>query len=354
MEPTYTKPLFIIGYPRSGTTLLRAVLGAHSQIHLVHEPELIRGLRTAGFTITDHLKRGNYAQLIEAISETKMCRRHLSTLPPEVLSAFVECPRDLSFREIYEFLLPVPEGVAVWGEKSIGNILYIRELRELYPSALFVYIVRDPRAALLSHYRKRFAHSANCQPVFGSKELKFFAHGAMRWLNWQNIVEDALRSLGQNVLIQVKYEDLVAEPLVELRRICDALGVDVEQGMLDANRRKADPVIAPGTVYGAYAHTRLAEPIDSTRATTSKVLPGWSCYIIQRYTKLALAELGYALDQPRVGIYEKLKIRAELSISEKGLRARLRKETENRQKTGNSLGQDQSQVKTTSWVGSAC
>jgi hypothetical protein len=47
-KAAFKNPVFIFGFPRSGTTLIRSVLGQHSRITLINEPELIWARRHAG------------------------------------------------------------------------------------------------------------------------------------------------------------------------------------------------------------------------------------------------------------------------------------------------------------------
>src|SRR5687768_5261692 len=113
-------PLFISGFPRSGTTLLRSILTAHPDIHLVNEPDLIPNLLMAGFDINDRLSQIDRESFLRAY---EVCgggsgRRHLSNLPPGRAEKFIAQTPDLSFREGFEFLLPKPENAKVWGDKT--------------------------------------------------------------------------------------------------------------------------------------------------------------------------------------------------------------------------------------------
>ncbi len=45
------RPLFIVGFPRSGTTLIRSIITQHSKINLRNEPELIFALRNKGYSV---------------------------------------------------------------------------------------------------------------------------------------------------------------------------------------------------------------------------------------------------------------------------------------------------------------
>jgi hypothetical protein len=314
-------PLFITGFPRSGTTLLRAILGSHPEIHLFHEPELIGGIRSAGFRIRDNIRPADRPRLLEHLNKTGACRKHLSALPPDILSRFIEDDRDLSFKETYELLLPKPDGVAVWGEKSLNNVFRLREVFRMYPDALVVHIVRDPRSALLSYYRKRFAHSAASQPALGRQAIRFFVYRTLQWCTWVAAVREALESLEKEV-IELRYEDLVTNAELETRRICDALGLEFDQAMLDAARRKEDTALKRD---GAYAHQRLLDPVDSARAHSGSELPGWATFIIERYAGEAMKSFGYALNYSAVSTIAKLRLIAELRLSETGMRTKLQR-----------------------------
>lgn len=303
-------PLFIIGYPRSGTTLLRSLIGAHPQVCLINEPEILRALRVAGVKIRDYIKPAERQGLLQKMRTVHPCAEHLSALPPDVIWRFIADERDLSFREVYEALLPKPRGVAVWGVKSLSNVFYLSELNELYPEAVFLQIVRDPRSTLLSYYRKKFARSAECQPVFEAKAIRFFASSTIKWRRQMSIVKETRRSLGEETILCLKYEDLVARPELELRRICTRLALEFDEAMLDVARRREDPALAPAT---AYAHRKLVEPIDPSRADAGAELPGWARYIVESYAGSALKDHGYSLSSPSLSAKARLRIIANLS-----------------------------------------
>jgi hypothetical protein len=315
-------PIFVLGYPRSGTTLLRALLGSHSKVHLVNEPDLVRGLITSGYSVSDTIKKHDLSQLLEQLRKVGACRQHLTTLTTERLSAFVSSNRDLTFKEVFEFLLPKPEGALVWGEKSLGNVFYMKELHQLYPNALFVHIIRDPRSALLSHYRKKFAHADACEPSFDLDGIRFFTHGVFLWKQWVDAVRDARASLGKHVVIQLRYRELVTKPEKQLRRICQAIGIEFESDMLEVSKRRDDPVLKSQSP-GAYAHRNLAEPINADRVRTHEELPAWAAYIVEKHLRHELSQLGYQLRQDQAGLLRKLCVDFEMLLTEKAIRSKV-------------------------------
>ena len=98
-------PVFIVGPARSGTTLVRALLGAHPSIELRNEPELILSLVRAGIGPDDMVPRDDRVRLLLDLGHTGLTRQHLSTLAPAVIEEFLTAPKDLGFTDVYERLL---------------------------------------------------------------------------------------------------------------------------------------------------------------------------------------------------------------------------------------------------------
>jgi hypothetical protein len=277
---------------------------------MINEPELVHGLRTAGLTTRDFVKQSDRARLLGKLKSISQCASHLSTLSPDVLLRFIDVDRDLSFKEVFEFLLPKPEGVAVWGTKSLKSVFYMREIKELYPEAIFLHIVRDPRSALLSYYRKKFTGSSESVPVFEPKAIRFFAKSTIEWCKNMAAVNGAREIFGPSSFIGIRYEQLVTQPEVEMRRVCRELGLEFDMVMLDAAIRRKDSVV---TSDAGYAHKRLAGAIDPSRANTAEDLPGWACYIVEKYAKRELIDKGYSLRKLSVSAFTRLRISATLS-----------------------------------------
>jgi hypothetical protein len=212
MSRSPRNPVFVPGYPRSGTTLLRAILGAHSEIHMVNEPELIRGMLASGRRLTETIRLEEVPLLLDELQQVGTCREHLLTLPAEKISELMDGPNELDLRDVYEQLLPKPDDILYWGEKSLGNVFYIHELLELYSRAVFVFIVRDPRAVLLSLYRKKFAKCAKSQPILNNESVRFFMYNSLMWKQWLDAVREARKTLGKRIVFQLRFRDLVTSP----------------------------------------------------------------------------------------------------------------------------------------------
>jgi Sulfotransferase family len=77
-------PVFIVGYPRSGTTLLMAMLGSHPEITMFNEPMLIRDMREWGLGFKGCVEGRGKVELLQ-----KLCKRnHVSARYNELSTSF--------------------------------------------------------------------------------------------------------------------------------------------------------------------------------------------------------------------------------------------------------------------------
>ncbi len=303
-------PLFVVGFARSGTTLLRALLGAHPDIQMASETEFQRALRAAGFSLTSRLQPADRGKLIATINGLSVAKEYLTSLPPDRKGWLGSTSdEEISARLVYESLLGVSHSVPVWGEKSLGNLFHIDEILDVYPNALIVHIVRDPRASLLSLYRKRFFASDEVTPTFDHSAIRFFAYRSYEWVAWMNVFASMQRRAAQEAIFEVKYEALVCHPEDVLSSICRHLCVPFSQEMLNEGRRQNEPTLSRS---GAFAHRRLAEPIDPTRAAAFQDLPPFARYIVELITARYLQHYEYPATAPRLSIATKARVWTEL------------------------------------------
>lgn len=219
-----TAPLFIVGANRSGTTLLRLLLNAHSRIAVPEEMVYVNAT-IAGVPISQWPRPGwqpdQYAAFVRHfVSET--CR-HLAGVDLEWLRRTLLDAGPTDLRQPYACALDAfarAHGKARWGEKTPGNLFYADYLHAMFPDALFVHVVRDPRAGVASMMRV---------PFFPD-DLVFNA------LNWHKHLVRGRAILDRGVppsqRLTVRYEDLVTAPAATLRSVCDFLGERYEPEML--------------------------------------------------------------------------------------------------------------------------
>ncbi len=202
-------PIFVGGAGRSGTTLFRAMLHAHPNLHA--PPEL---------------------KWVPAIAE--LFDEWEVALRPVLPDAGI--PEDRPLRAIRACLDSFLEGVAPDGkrlvEKTPHTLCYIAALGRIYPRARFVHLVRDGRAVAASRARQKwFDARTGLRPEHDENPLA----AAGYWASIQHQVRRGLPFASGRV-IEVKYEELVADPEPVLRRVLAFLGEDWDPAVLEHHR----------------------------------------------------------------------------------------------------------------------
>lgn len=183
-------PVFIMCPVRSGSTLLRAMLNAHSQLHAPHELHLRR--LSVGFGT----KLGEKA--MEELGHNRADLEHL--LWDRVLH-----------REL------VRSGKRYIVEKTPSNAFVYERLATCWPDARFIFLLRHP-ASIATSWREASPDKR------GPQEADADA------LRYMKAVERARKALSG---LTVRYEDLTADPEGETRRICDFLSIGWEPQLLE-------------------------------------------------------------------------------------------------------------------------
>ncbi len=211
-EPT---PVFIVGLPRSGTSLLETMLGRHPAIHAGGE------LAVVGRHATDDRAHGDMPATVES-------------------SAAAAAVRD------WFEASGAPPGMAAVTDKMPLNFLHVGWIARIFPGARIVHLRRDPADLLLSCYRHNFL-DPRLAFTFDLDWLCAY------WCDYDRLMAH-WRRVADAVMIDVEYEALVREPEMTLRRLCDFVGVDFSALCLH-------PELAARNVATA-SHAQVREPIN--------------------------------------------------------------------------------------------
>jgi hypothetical protein len=221
-------PIFIVGANRSGTTLLRLMLNAHSRLAV---PEELRYFRSqyAGVPIdawrSPDLSPTTYETIMQDFV-TEATTLHTELDGPTLLDSIMNGgAHDL--RRPYQVVLDAwatLHGKVRWGEKTPGNLFYVDVLCEMFPNAYFLYVVRDPRAGVASMLKTDLFPN---DVVFNAMSRRKHFQVGERLLQ-QHVAPDHWMS--------IRYEDLTAAPEATLHRICALIGEQYEPAMLRFHR----------------------------------------------------------------------------------------------------------------------
>lgn len=310
-------PIFIFGFPRSGTTLIRSVLGQHSQISLVNEPELIWALRHAGYNIDSKFAKDERGDLINQLKAIGLCRKHLERNFAATKPALLAFGDELSFKEVFEILLPRPDGNRmVWGEKSLNNLFFTKEILKMYPAALLIHIVRDPRSVILSYYQKARRRTSggktNIEYELQAAWLStvyYFAKQARLWQRWMSIAKISEKSVPSENWIEISFENFLKSPRQCLQSVCNTIGIAFEDRMLESVARRSDPVLAGNA---AYAHKKLAQELDLSRAISYQELSGQLVYTIEKLAGPMMQQFGHRMINPVLPLAKRLALNIAL------------------------------------------
>ncbi|MGW7281328.1 sulfotransferase family protein [Streptomyces sp. NPDC054844] len=189
------RPVFIISSIRSGSTLLRMMLGAHPRLHAPHELHIGRLEVTCANWFSERamgalgLERGD----LEHLLWDRVMHREL-----------VKAGKD--------FIV----------EKTPANAYMYRRLKDAWPDARFVFLLRHPESIARSWHET--------DPV--KRPLDTAVTDVLRYMT---AVEEARTADADGFC--VRYEDITDDPGREMRRLCEFLGVDYAPAMLNYGRK---------------------------------------------------------------------------------------------------------------------
>lgn len=211
--------IFLVGCPRSGTTLLQQMLNAHAQIAIAPETHFMRLFWEKSRFYGNLSDDQNYNQLISEI----VALPEFSEMGLEV-DNFREAAWNINrdYGSLFDLLLEKfaeLKKTQIVGEKTPHHLRYIEPIYDFFPKALFINIVRDPRAVINS-WRKVSWSSGN---IIDDTRV---------WQEDMSIINNLPRQIQQS-LLTIYYEKLVLESESTLKQICNFIGVEFQPEMLN-------------------------------------------------------------------------------------------------------------------------
>ena len=268
-----TRPIFIVGAGRSGTTLLRSLLSAHSRIAVTPETHFMKWTASqenleSGAPRDFEAYWGRYTSWIRFKDlgvDAHRCRE------------LIEQQGNRTFRSVFRAVLTAygeKIGKERIGEKTPGHVHFLSRLLEWFPEARVLVVQRDPRAVVASQLRTPWVGMRQTpvslrKGMFIGKclyEVAFYAD------DWATIYEKVVPAWRDDPRIfRVSYETLVNDVENELRTICEFLGEQYEPKMLNGRRDDTVPIPA-GTAeiknerwrrWQAEHHAQTLQPVSA-------------------------------------------------------------------------------------------
>ncbi|MBU2649364.1 MAG: sulfotransferase [Bacteroidetes bacterium] len=245
---------FIIGRPRSGTTLLRFLFEAHPNVLVPPECPVILSLYKK-YQKRKFWKANDIEELVQDILKQRYFETWLIT-EDRLRERLMECQGANDFWSIletlylsYQSVFP-KEDIRLIGDKNPAYSLYIKRIQQLYPGSKFIYINRDYRDNYLSLIRVNFEVPVVPLVVYRWK----FAYRQFRKLQKQN----------PGRFYYLRYEDLVEDAQEHFARLCSFLDIPYNEEVFDFHRKKQELESAYGNSDELkYIHQSLLNPISA-------------------------------------------------------------------------------------------
>jgi hypothetical protein len=275
-------PVFIVGAPRSGTTLLQYRLRRHPNISLpTGESHFVVPLCDNEKSFGDLSKRDNVRAVLNAMYKQsaefldtdlhgvrfdiekltdEFCSEGRTTMPSLISGVFEKNARG--------------EGKARWGDKTPYYVLHIPKLLEWFTGAQIIHIIRDGRDVALS--------------LLGRKDDFGVYNFYMAAKYWQQYVDVGQRDggkLANDRYLEITFEDLLEDEVSTYERVCDFLGEPFDESMLKVKPSR-DPGKTP-LVHG---------PINQANKEKWRLrMTPWQTRLFESVAGGTLSRVGYRL-----------------------------------------------------------
>lgn len=292
-------PVFVIGGPRSGTTLVRLMLTCHPALVVPPECGFIAWLHPRfgewdGAAFSDSSRIASFAQAVSQCRkfETWGIRAEAieSSLRDEPVGGYAEaCAR---VYRLYGAGRGKPS--ARWGDKNNTYVGAVPLLRALYPAARFLHVVRDGRDVACS-YREVMA--APSDSPYRPRLPTGITDIAQAWLEATRQVSIALSDASDGATCTIRYEDLAADPQLQAARVCAWLGLAFDPAMLAFHAVNTAQQLEPRETMDWKSRT-MAPVSAATVGRFAALLDRREILEFQRVAGPQLEALGYPLVAP--------------------------------------------------------
>jgi len=214
-------PFFVVGLPRSGTTLTERILSSHSSVESAGESFLLKSVikQESGVRGTDSMS----PEIIEAAA-----KKAISRIGEGYLQAV-------------DYKL---SGKPFFVEKLPENVFYLGFIAKAYPQARIVLLKRNPMDNCFALYKQsyfRYAYSFDDLGPFYVAYNRLYEH-------WRELLKDRL--------IEIEYESLVSDQAAETRKLLEQAGLEFEEACLNFEKNKTASNTASTVQIREKVHTR--------------------------------------------------------------------------------------------------
>jgi hypothetical protein len=257
--------VFLVCSERSGSNLIREIIGGHSKVYAPPSLHIGRhlGARFYHYVIGD---RNPQLQSLIKIELEKRIERHFGPDKARDFKDFIEKKKFHGFDDIFDLIyifLSSGSGKKMIFIKENNIIEQMPYILHHFPDSKFVFQVRDPRDYFASVISLK---NGWLKSKYGSTK-----HALDVWRSDQLCGLNLISHLGPNRVHFHRYEDLLQNPDIVLSRLCDFLSIEFEGSMLDFHSRAS--VVEMSHKNTAWSNLKKPLITDNTNKFKSKVRP---------------------------------------------------------------------------------
>jgi len=199
-------PIFIVGLPRAGSTLLEQILASHSQIDGTMELHNILGLSMR--------LRGRAAKATPG--EDSKYPQNLAEIDPSYFKRFGE--QFINETRVYR------EKAPFFIDKMPNNFMHIGLIRLILPNAKIIDARREPMACCFSGFKQLFGEGQDF--TYGLEDVGRYYNSYLKMMaHWDKVLP--------GFILRVQHEDVIADLETQVRRMLDFCGLEFEQSCLE-------------------------------------------------------------------------------------------------------------------------
>ncbi|MCW9014363.1 MAG: sulfotransferase [Gammaproteobacteria bacterium] len=209
---------FVIGYPRSGTTMAASLLARNLDIYISPETHFFRNF------LPNNANSKNKETMINAFINDK--RLSDIGITPSDLDKY--SPEKHKITWLLNTALGVKAGEhnkSIIGEKTPAHMMYYKEIIKFYPNTKFVVIIRDGRDCIFSNIKEKWTFS---NPIKHAAE----------WNLYMNRYNELRRNFPDKVYT-VRYEDILDNPEENVRKITEYVGATFDARQIEKDESKS-------------------------------------------------------------------------------------------------------------------
>lgn len=256
-QPLHEIPMFfIIGRPRSGTTMLRLLFEAHPNVTIPPESPFILSLykKYGKVTLWDKTTIKEYCEDVfkqryfdKWLIKKDDLLKHLLEEEGENTYHNMVKKTCLAHKSVYD-----KHEIKLIGDKNPGYSLYINRIHKIFPEAKIIHITRDYRDNYLSLINVNFEVPIVPLVIY---RWKFALHQA-----WK------LKKKHPGLVYSIKYEDLAAEPEKHFKELCNFMEIEYDPSVMSFHEKKSEVEKAyTGSAEIGVIHKSLMNPISTQR-----------------------------------------------------------------------------------------